>query len=62
VQRMYTLNPALGAVHIHAPMPENDLRPAQLTEISRTKSMLISQQDRRSIPDAITASLAGSLE
>jgi hypothetical protein len=62
VQRMHTLNPALGVVHIHAPMPENDLRPAQLTEISRTKSMPVSQKDRRSIPDAITASLAGGLE
>ena len=38
-QRMDALDPALGPVHMQSPVPEIDLRPAKLAELSCTQPM-----------------------
>jgi len=41
VQRMHTLNPALGPVHVQPPVPKIDLRPAKLAQLGRAEAMSI---------------------
>jgi hypothetical protein len=41
VQRMHALNPTLSPVHMQPPMPQVDLRPAQLTELLSSEAVSI---------------------
>ena len=62
MQGMDALNSALSPIDVQASMSEIDLRPAKLAELGSTKPMPIGQQDRASIPVAITSSLACSFD
>ena len=41
MQRVNAFNPALGSVHVQSTIPEIDLRPTKLTELSSTQSVPI---------------------
>jgi hypothetical protein len=62
MQRMNTFNSALSPIHMQPAIPEIDLAPSQGTEFSRSQSMPISEEDRRSIPCAIAPPFAGSFD
>ena len=53
---------AFRAVHMQAPLSKIDLRPAKAAEFGGAEPVPIRQQDRASIPNAIPASLARSLD
>jgi hypothetical protein len=62
MQRMNTLDPALGPVDMQATIPEIDMAPSQGTEFSRSQSMSVTEQNSASISSAIPSSLACSLD
>jgi hypothetical protein len=53
---------ALRAVDVQAPLSKIDLRPAKTAKLGSAEAMAIGQQDRTSIPGAIPASLARSVD
>jgi hypothetical protein len=59
---MDAFDPALRSVHMQPPMPQIDLSPAKLAQLSSTKSMPIRQEDRRAVPGGIAPTLARSIE
>jgi len=62
MQGMNTSAAALRAVHMQAALSKIDLRPAKATKLRRAEAMPIGQQDCTSIPSAIAASLARSVD
>src|SRR5262245_10487064 len=62
MQRMNTLDPALGPVDMHAAIPEIDLAPSQGAEFSGSQPMSIGEQDSGCIPLTVAPSLACSFD
>lgn len=62
VQGVHARDPALGPVYMQPAVPEIDLGPARLAELSGAEPMPIGQQDRGSVPRAIASTFASRLD
>jgi len=57
MQRMNTLDTALGPIHVQSTIPEINLAPSQGAEFTSPEAMPVGQEDRRCIPSAISSTV-----